>query len=383
MRRPGVWLLALLPAHALVLALAPAPTVEAVYGQALFPIVARVHAALDATPISPGVTLGVALLLLVLGGALRTTRSTAPASSAWSASPAPTWSAAATASIGSMAGGSTAGGSTAGVQGGASPSRARRFLRASAWRLLVVAAALAHAFSPSWGLNYRRPSVGERLGLVEAGGSFGRTADRVVRATNAARVPWGRPDLAGLERAVDEAVQRTLRELGLAEAAVPGRRVRLLPPRLMAVGGWAGVTLPWTTEAMVDPAIDPRSLPHCMAHEKAHQAGFAREADANFIAWLSLVRSDDPRLRYSTLFFVVDLFVDDAQVPLEPDLVADAREAVAIQKAVQVPAVRSASERVYDTYLRANEVQAGIADYDGVARLIHAWLQRHPETLPE
>ncbi|MCW8141075.1 MAG: hypothetical protein KIT58_19405, partial [Planctomycetota bacterium] len=69
MRRPGVWLLALLPAHALVLALVPAPTVEAVYGQALFPIVARVHAALDASPISPGVTLGVALLLLVLGGA--------------------------------------------------------------------------------------------------------------------------------------------------------------------------------------------------------------------------------------------------------------------------------------------------------------------------
>lgn len=376
-RRPSVWLLALLPAHALVLALAPAAAVEAVYGQTVFPIVARVHAVLDATPVSPGVTLGVALLLFVLGGALRATRSMATAAASPSSRSTTMWTpAAATASMSS-----TAGGVTAGVQGGASPSRARRFLRASAWRLLVVAAALAHAFSPSWGLNYRRPSVGERLDLVEAGGSFGRTADRVVRATNAARVPWGQPDLAGLERAVDEAVQRTLRELGLAEAAVPGRRVRLLPPRLMAVGGWAGVTLPWTTEAMVDPAIDPRSLPHCMAHEKAHQAGFAREADANFIAWLSLVRSDDPRLRYSTLFFVVDLFVDDAQVPLEPDVVADAREAVAIQKAVQVPAVRSASERVYDTYLRANEVQAGIADYDGVARLIHAWLQRHPETL--
>ncbi|MCO5170581.1 MAG: DUF3810 domain-containing protein [Planctomycetes bacterium] len=382
-RRPAVWLLALLPVHALGLALAPAGAVEVVYGQALFPVVARVHAALDATPLSPGVTIVVALLAYIVAGGVRAVRTTPRAASSL---PGPVVAAAAAPPAAGGAG---------------------RFCRAAAWRLVLVAAALAHAFSPSWGLNYRRPSVGERLGLLpgpapttaapvtavgdatrerdarSSAAALGRTADRVVRATNAARVRWGDPDLVALERAVDDAVQRTLRDLGLAEAAVPGRRVRLLPRRLMAVGGWAGVTLPWTTEAMIDPAIDPRSVPHCMAHEKAHQAGFAREADANFVAWLALVRSDDPRLRYSTLFFVVDLFVDDSQVPLEPDVLADAREAVAIQEAVQVPAVRRASERVYDTYLRANEVQAGIADYDGVAGLIHAWLQRHPETLPD
>ncbi len=338
-----MWLLALLPAHALALAVVPAGAVEALYGRVAFPLVARLHAALDATPVSPGVTLGVLLLGAVAWGGAGAARS--------------------------------------------SPGRrGRTFARAAGWRALVVAAALAHGFGPSWGLNYRRPALAERLELTAHvdvdRATFARTADRIVRATNAARVPWGDPDLASLERAVDAAVQSTLRELGLAEAAVPGRRTRLLPARLMAVGGWAGVTLPWTTEAMIDPAIDRRCVPHCIAHEKAHQAGFAREADANLIAWLSLVRSDDPRLRYSTLFFVADLFVDHASVKLEADVLADARQAAATRRAVQVDAVKVASEKVYDTYLRANEVQAGIADYDLVAGLIHAWLEKHPDALP-
>lgn len=347
LRRPGPWLLLLLPVHGLLLALAPASMVEAVYGRFVFPLIARLHAALDGTPVSPGVTLGALLAAAVVSGGVGAARLRRP-----------------------------------GALGGLS-SAARRFVASAAWRSAVIAAALAHAFAPSWGLNYRRPSAAERLALdtsIEPA-AFTRTADRVVLATNAARVPWGRPDLDRLEGAIDGAVQTTLRDLGLAEAAIPGRRARLLPRGLMAIGGWSGVTLPWTTEAMVDPAIDPRCLPHSLAHEKAHQAGFAREADANFIAWLSLVRSDDPRLRYSTLFYVADLFTPRASVKLEADVIADIREAVTTQRAVQVPVVQQATQKVYDTYLRANDVSAGIDDYDHVASLIHAWLKVHPDAL--
>jgi hypothetical protein len=347
LRRPGVWLLLLLPVHGLALALAPASAVEAFYGRFLFPLVARAHAALDGSAVSPGVTIGALLLAGVVSGGVGAARS-------------------------------------AGPLGGLSVA-VGRFARSAGWRLVVVAAALAHTFAPSWGLNYRRPSAAERLGLdtsIEPA-AFTRTADRVVLATNAARLRWGQPDLRRLEADIDAAVHTTLRELGLAEAAVPGRRARLLPRGLMAIGGWSGVTLPWTTEAMVDPAIDPRCLAHALAHEKAHQAGFAREADANFIAWLALVRSDDPRLRYSTLFYVADLFTSRANAKLEPDVVADIREAVTTHQAVQVPVVQQATHKVYDTYLRANEVSAGIDDYDHVAALIHAWLKEHPETLGE
>jgi hypothetical protein len=341
LRRTSTWLLLLLPVHAALLAFLPARAVEAAYGQGAFPLLARAHAALDGTVVSPAVTLGALLLGFAVASAALAARKR--------------------------------------------PRPGRTFAGALAWRLLLVVAGLAHAFAPSWGLNYRRPSVAERLALDTSvtKATLRRTSDRVIRATNAARVPWGEPDLDALEREVDAAVHATLRDLGLGEASAPGRRVRLLPRGLMAMGGWSGVTLPWTTEAMVDPACEPRCLPHAMAHEKAHQAGFARECDANFIAWLSLVRSDDPRLRYSTLFYVADLFEPHAGVKLEPEVVADVKEAVALQQAIEVPVVAQSTSVVYDAYLKANTVESGVANYDEVAALIHGWLVAHPETLKD
>lgn len=329
---PGAWVLLLLPVHALLLqllSLAPG-AVEAVYGR-LYPALTWLRLPLDWTGLSPALTLLAVLVVLAVRGGL---------------------------------------------------ARERR-VRACAWRLLVLAAAVAHLFPPLWGLNYLRPSAGERLSLSLAppdAARFAASARRVVEAINRARVPWGEPDVAALDRAADAAVRARLAELGLGEAAF-ARRTRLYPRGWAMAGGWHGVTLPWTTEAWVDLAMDARFVPHALAHEKAHQAGFAREADANFVAWIALVRAPERRLRYSTLFYVVDLFQEAAGVPLSPDVLADMGQARQVTQAAVVPAVQEATHQAYDGYLKANQVEAGVQDYDRVALLIHAWLEAHPDEL--
>lgn len=338
---PAGWLLLLLPAHVLLLALvALAPgALETVYGRGLYPALTWLRLPLDATRLSPALTL---LVVLLIQAARR----------AWS-------------------------------RGAPGPGRLRRGGLAAAWELALVAALVAHLFPPLWGLNYLRPSAAARLGLelepVDAG-RFAETARRVVEATNRARVVWGQPDVRGLDLAADRALRARLAELGLDEAAFP-RRTRLYPRGMAMAGGWHGVTLPWTTEAWVDLAMDVRFVPHALAHEKAHQAGFAREADANFLAWLALVRAPEPRLRYSTLFYVVDLFRASSATPLSPEVLADMGEAVVVTEAAVVPVVEQATHQAYDTYLKVNQVQAGVLDYDRVALLIHAWLEAHPDAL--
>lgn len=334
-RRPGPWVLALLPVHALgYWALSAFPgLVERVYGRGFYPGFTWLRRWLDVTPLSPALTLG----LLIVGGVAASSRG--------------------------------------------APGR-RRIAARCAWRLLVAAAVLVHLFPICWGFNYLRPSAAERLGLdlrVEKD-AFAHTAGRVVEATDAARIPWEVHDPAALEREVDAAVLRLLGELGLDEAAFP-RRIRFLPANLMLVGGWHGVTIPHTTEAWVDPGVDPRDLPLVIAHEKMHQAGFAREADANLLAWLALTRAPDPRLRYSALFYVVDLFAPYAPLKPSPQVRQDITQAIQTVQAVTVPAVEEATQKAYDTYLKANQVQAGVQDYDRVAGLIHAWLQLHPDWL--
>lgn len=328
----GTWALLLLPVHAALLALlALAPgLLEATYGR-LYPVLSWLRLPLDWTAFSPA--------LLILGSILF---------ACWRREQG--W---------------------------------RRTLLASVWRLLVATAVVVHLFPLGWGLNYLRPSAAARLGLDLSPpdpAAFAVTARAIVEATNRARVEWGEPGLLELDRAVDVALRRSLGELGLDEAAF-ARRTRLTPTGMMMSGGWHGVTLPWTTEAWVDPGMDRRFVPHALAHEKAHQAGFAREADANFLAWIALVRSGEPRLRYSSLFYVVDLFQPAAGVAVSAEVQADQGVAVQVAQEAVVPVVQEATHQAYDTYLKANQVEAGVADYDRVALLIHAWLLRHPETL--
>jgi Protein of unknown function (DUF3810) len=335
-RSRGAWVLLLLLPHLLLLmGLARAPAaVEAIYGQGIYPLLVSLRLPLDATLLSPAWSIGLALAVWAAVGARRDR-----------------------------------------------PPGSR--LRSFGWRVLVTCAVLVHLFPLCWGLNYLRPSAAERLKLkvevTQAG--YADSSRRVVAATNAARLEWGDPDWGDLDAAADRAVQVMLHERGLGEAAFT-RRSRALPAGLMLSGGWHGVTIPYTTEAMLDPAMDPRFVPMAMAHEKIHQAGFARESDASFLAFLALIGSPDPRLRYSALFFVVDLFwgFEEALRPTQ-EVYTDAVVARVQEETVNVPEVATSTQEVYDTYLKANQVEAGIEDYDRVGLLIHAWLQAHPDAL--
>lgn len=52
-------------------------------------------------------------------------------------------------------------------------------------------------------------------------------------------------------------------------------------------------------EAVVNAQTPIMSLPHTICHEMAHQRGFAREDEANYIAYLACIHSDNPLFVYS------------------------------------------------------------------------------------
>lgn len=60
-----------------------------------------------------------------------------------------------------------------------------------------------------------------------------------------------------------------------------------------------GIYTYFTGEANVNVNFPDYTLPFTTAHEMAHQRGIAREDEANFIAFLVCIRSDDPYIRYS------------------------------------------------------------------------------------
>lgn len=69
--------------------------------------------------------------------------------------------------------------------------------------------------------------------------------------------------------------------------------------------GILGYYNPFTAEAQYNPALPNVQLPFTLAHESAHQMGYAREQEANFIGFLIGKDSQNPELRYSTEFFAL------------------------------------------------------------------------------
>ena len=68
---------------------------------------------------------------------------------------------------------------------------------------------------------------------------------------------------------------------------------------IMTDMGITGIYSYFTGEANVNTAYPDYCMPFTAAHEMAHQRGFSRENEANFVAFLVCEASDDPYVRYS------------------------------------------------------------------------------------
>jgi len=62
----------------------------------------------------------------------------------------------------------------------------------------------------------------------------------------------------------------------------------------MSYLGIGGVYFPFTGEANVNISMPHTSIPFTACHEMAHQIGFAREDEANFIAYIACKNHPSP-----------------------------------------------------------------------------------------
>lgn len=246
-----------------------------------------------------------------------------------------------------------------------------------AW--LGVGAFVLHGSYLFWGYHYLRPPLEDRLGLdlSEQSPESRRTLARhFVEATVAARVAVPEWDRDELDRLVDKAMTRALIELEGRPPAVATPLKGDLNTGLLAIMGNNGVVSPLTLEAHVDFGLPPYALAFTAAHEKAHLAGFARERDANFIAWYALAHADDPRLHFAGYFGLLRYFLTPETRPLVAPLTAELEQLERYRAATVSPAVQQSSNRVYNVYLKANRMQGGLGDYAAVSSLVHAWLEQ-------
>jgi hypothetical protein len=244
------------------------------------------------------------------------------------------------------------------------------------------AAAAYLIFLLVWGFNYRRIPMAERLVIDR--GAPGADAVRTLaqqavhelnelyEAAHAASdiAPWTDQELRG-------AFDRVQGFLTNAPRAVPGR---LKPTIYGPYFRWTsvdGMVNPFALEVMTNPDLLPIERSFVAAHEWAHLAGYADESEANFVGWLTCLQGD-ARARYSGWMFLYwqlsgDVSqADRAQLAsaLEAGPRRDVDDIAERLRRGRWPLLQRSSWKIYDQYLKANRVEAGIRSYGLVVTLI-------------
>ena len=267
-----------------------------------------------------------------------------------------------------------------------SGARAERSLRpvgSLVLSLITTAAIVYLVFLAVWGLNYRRVPMAERLVLAPQAPSTEQVMKLGFEAIRQMNGLHARAHAAGWEQ--DPRSDQTLvdayafvqAQLGGTAAAVPGRLKWTIFGPYFRWTSVDGMIDPFALEALANPDLLPYERTFVAAHEWAHLAGFADEAEANFVAWLTCVRAGVPA-QYSgwlSLYWQVGGEVDPENRRRLWDAVAEGprRDVQAISDRLQRgqrPFLRNASWRIYDRYLRANRVEEGIRSYGQVINLV-------------
>ena len=148
----------------------------------------------------------------------------------------------------------------------------------------------------------------------------------------------------------------------------------------------SGIFTYYTGEANVNVNYPDYSMPYTMAHEMAHQRGVAPEDEANFVAFLVCLRSEDPYIRYSGCMSVLEYvlgamhtasardyeqFIDQLDLRLRGEMIAFSDFFTPYRGSV----ASEVADAVNDSYLKASGEKAGSASYGMVVDLTCAYFR--------
>ena len=148
-------------------------------------------------------------------------------------------------------------------------------------RLFKVGSIVWLTFHFLWGFNYYRTSIPEQFNL-----ETGEVKEEEV--------------VAFADFTLNEANRyATVNSYRLTV----NRQLLTVKPSLFGIlgnyMGYGGYYNPFTGEAQINNYMPEFMLPYIAVHEVAHQKGYAKESEANFIGYLDVINSGDSALLYS------------------------------------------------------------------------------------
>ncbi len=247
-------------------------------------------------------------------------------------------------------------------------------------RLVSVFSSLLLLYSTLWGPLYACSPV---CAAAEADASeLNAFCEELIDALNRLSSSLTEAGAYDIDEIAAEATAIMSRSTGLS-LSVP-KIVRY--PEVFEALHIAGMYFPFTFESLLNPRDIAPALRFTACHELAHQAGWAREEEASFIAWLACLHADE-NFQYSGHFSLLTAAMkllraldsdawNTCVQKMNDHLLYDFRSANGLNEAVPSRSRRS-QDRLADAFLRVNGQRAGLVSYDEAVLLAMRWRQEN------
>lgn len=250
-------------------------------------------------------------------------------------------------------------------------------------------------FNLFWGLNYNRKGIASQLNLEVKPYSLADldTLTTVIQSRAnyyAVYVSEAQRDSFDRKKSLFEGAMDAFR---IAEKQYPflTYRVRSIKPSLYSyLGnylGFQGYYNPFSGEAQVNTTV-PRFLePYVTTHEIAHQLGYAKENEANFVGYLASKQSTSKVFRYSVYYDMYNYALGEIVQLGDTSLVKSFQEKAHPQVKKDQKAFRDFYRRYrnpiepiimwgYGHFLKANNQPAGKRSYNEVVGWLVAYYKK-------
>ncbi|MEG2017962.1 MAG: DUF3810 domain-containing protein [Clostridium sp.] len=242
-----------------------------------------------------------------------------------------------------------------------------------------------------WGLNYNRVPLYEGMKMTNEKhtvNDLGELYEYLIDKTNALReeTDIDADNIATVKGGYQSVLNRASigyeiasKEFSVLEGTF-GTPKKLLFSEFFNYTGITGIYFPYTAQAGVNINAPLMTVPATTLHEMAHQRGFAREDEANFIAFLVSTMHPDKNFQYSGYILALSntgnaLYSEDPE--LYKELSLKKSQGVEEDRQYRIDfwdkysgKIEQVSSKVNNTYLKSNGVSDGEKSYGRMVDLL-------------
>lgn len=263
-------------------------------------------------------------------------------------------------------------------------------------KLFNIAAIIYIVFNLFWGINYNRKGIASQIGLTVA--DYGITDLKKINEVLLQKVNETKLEVINQQLTLTESKSLfnqsvdAYKQLSIKYPFLTYRSRSVKKSIWSLAGNYLGFTgyyNPFTGEAQVNTTVPFFSTPYTTCHEMAHQIGYAKEMEANFVGYLACKESNNPIFTYSAyldLFRYANrnlyYFDSTAAIQMQSNLLAPVKEDLAEWREFSVKyknPVEPYCRWLYAVFLRSNQQPQGMLSYDEVTGFLIAYYKKFGE----